>query len=86
MSDPAHPTRSGARSRSIAAAALAWFLVSTLLLVSPVFFALGNAIEPRVLGLPFSLAYVLGVVAINFAVLAGLYATRVIDAGDEDDG
>jgi hypothetical protein len=73
-----------ARRPRIAALALAWFVVSTLLLVSPIFFWLGNTIEPRVLGLPFSLAYVLGVVAINSVVLAVLYVTRVID--DEGEG
>jgi hypothetical protein len=73
-----------ARRPGIAALALAWFVVSTLLLVSPIFFWLGNTIEPRVLGLPFSLAYVLGVVAINSVVLAVLYVTRVID--DEGEG
>lgn len=75
MLDPA--TR---RRRTLGA--VVWFCVSTLLLVAPIFFALGNRIEPRVLGLPFSLVYVLGVVAANFAVLAWLYVTRSVD----DDG
>lgn len=85
MSDPAQRERSRSRSRAIAGAAVVWFFVSTLLLVSPIFFIVGNAIEPRWLGLPFSLVYVLGIVAINFVVLAGLYMTRAIDP-DEDDG
>ena len=62
--------------------AVAWFFVSTLLLIAPIFTAVGNRIEPRVLGLPFSLVYVLGVVAANFGVLAWLYVTRSVD----DDG
>lgn len=80
--------RSG-RSRAIAAAALVWFVVSTLLLVAPIFFVVGNAIEPRIFGLPFALVYVLGVVAINFVVLAFLYVTRSVDHGEaseDDDG
>lgn len=57
--------------------AIAYFLVSTLLLTAPVFTWLGNAIEPRVLGLPWSLTYVLGVIAANFAVLLVLYRKGV---------
>ncbi len=82
MSAESQARRPGARSRAIALAALAWFALSTLLLVSPIFFAIGNAIEPRILGLPFALVYVLGVVAINLAVLVGLYVTRTVDADD----
>lgn len=88
MSASPHARGSSARSGTIAIVALAWFLVSTLLLVAPIFFVIGNTIEPRILGLPFALVYVLGVVAIDFVVLAALYVTRSVDhveAGDEGD-
>lgn len=63
-------------------AAVLYFVASTIFLVAPVFTWLGNSVEPRVLGLPWSLVYVLGVIAANFVVLAVLYKKRVID----DDG
>lgn len=64
--------------------ALGYFAFSTVLLIAPVYTAFGNRIEPRVLGLPFSLVWVLGVIAANFAVLAYLYARRIVDGrGDE---
>ena len=53
--------------------AMAYFLASTVLLTAPVFTWLGNSIEPRVMGLPWSLTYVLGVIAANFIVLLVLY-------------
>lgn len=76
----------GSHSRRVAALAVGWFVVSTLLLVGPLFFWLGNHVEPRIAGLPFALVYVLGVVALNFGVLAALYVTRAIDHVDEGDG
>ncbi len=57
--------------------AIAYFIVSTGALVAPVYPALGNQIEPRVLGLPWSLVYVLGVIAANFAVLLWMYRRGV---------
>jgi hypothetical protein len=63
--------------------AVAYFGLSTALLVAPLFTVLGNRVEPRVLGLPWSLVYVLLVVTANFVVLALLYRARVAD--DEDD-
>lgn len=83
----AQGTRPSARSRTgvrIARAALVYFALSTVALVAPVYTAFGNAIEPRVLGFPWSLAYVLGVVLLNATVLAVLYAGRWVD-GDDDD-
>lgn len=79
------------RRRLIHLAAVGWFVLSTVLLVAPVYSVLGNRVEPRVLGLPWSLVYVLLVLAANFAVLAGLYRARVIDhaelpESDEEDG
>jgi len=66
-------------------AALVWFALSTVALVAPVFHALGNHIEPRVFGLPWSLVYVLGIIAANFAVLVLLYRANVIDSDEPAD-
>lgn len=57
--------------------AIAYFVASTAALVAPVFTRLGNHIEPRVAGLPWSLVYVLGVIAANLAVLAWMYRKGV---------
>jgi hypothetical protein len=78
LSDPARTRR---RTRW----AIAWFVVSTLLLVDPAFFVLGNHIEPRVAGLPWSLVYVLLVVTANFGVLSWLYVTRSVDDIEESE-
>lgn len=56
-----------------------WFLVSTALLVWPVYPWLGNHVHPRVLGLPWSLVWVLLVIAANFVALLLLYRLRVVD-------
>ena len=66
--------------------AVGWFVLSTVFLVAPVYTAIGNAIEPRVLGLPWSLVYVLLVVVANTAVLAGLYGGRQVDSAEHDEG
>lgn len=60
-------------------------MLSTLALVWPVYPWLGNHIEPRVLGLPWSLVYVLLVIAANFAALALLYVFRVVDDRETED-
>ena len=74
MSPPSAPRRSlGPRL------AVAWFLLSTAALVWPIYPWLGNHVHPRVLGLPWSLVYVLGVVLVNSCVLAVLYVGRWID-------
>jgi hypothetical protein len=65
--------------------AVGWFVLATVALVAPVYTALGNRVEPRVLGLPFSLVYVLAVIAANIAALGFLYRARWIDDDDEDD-
>lgn len=57
--------------------AIAYFVASTVALVAPVYTSVGNRIEPRVLGLPFSLVYVLGVIAANLVVLAWIYRRGV---------
>jgi hypothetical protein len=74
-------------TRLLARAAPLYFALSTAFLVWPLYPWLGDRIEPRVLGLPWSLAYVLAVIAANTAVLTGLYLGRVVDAredGEED--
>lgn len=65
--------------------ALLYFAGSTVMLIAPVYTALGSHIEPRVLGLPWSLAYVLAVVLANATVLAILHAARLVDADDTPD-
>ena len=65
--------------------AAAWFLLSTALLVWPLYPWLGNRVHPRVLGLPWSLVFVLLVIAANFAALALLYRLRVVDDRELED-
>lgn len=72
-------TASPATRRRVARAALVWFAVSAAMLVAPIYTWLGNSIEPRVLGLPWSLVWVLGMVCVNSIVLAVLYAGRYVD-------
>ena len=57
--------------------AIAYFVASTVALVAPMYTVVGNRIEPRVFGLPFSLVYVLGVITANLAVLAWIYRKGV---------
>jgi len=66
-------------------AALAYFALSTVVLVAPVYTTFGNRIEPRLLGLPFSLVWVLGVITANCLVLAWLYVGRRIDHAELED-
>ncbi|KIG15627.1 hypothetical protein DB30_05375 [Enhygromyxa salina] len=61
-----------------------YFALSAAALVWPIYPWLGNRIEPRVFGLPFSLIWVLGVILCNFAVLLLLYQLRLIDADEPD--
>jgi hypothetical protein len=69
-----------ARRRSLGTRlAVLWFLLSTALLVWPVYPWLGNHVHPRVLGLPWSLVWVLLVIAANFAALLLLYWLRIVD-------
>lgn len=65
--------------------AILYFACSTVFLVAPVYTALGNHIEPRVFGLPWSLVYVLAVVLANATVLAVLHAARLVDDDDTTD-
>jgi len=73
----------GPVTRPIARVAPLFFLATTALLVWPLYPWLGNAIEPRVLGLPWSLVYVLLVIVVNAVALTWLYLARVIDAEDD---
>ena len=59
---------------------IAYFFVALACLVWPVFPALGNSIDPRVWGLPWSLTYVLGIVVCNALVLGALYVSKIVDA------
>lgn len=68
--------RRRARIRRLLAA---YFVFSGLALVWPLHGWLGNHVEPRVLGLPWSFAYVLAIVVANFGVLAFAYRRRWID-------
>jgi hypothetical protein len=72
-------------TRPIARVAPLFFVATTALLVWPLYPWLGNTIEPRVLGLPWSLVYVLLVIVVNAVVLTWLYVARVVDATDDGD-
>jgi hypothetical protein len=65
--------------------ALLYFILATAALVWPVYPWLGNRIEPRVLGLPFSLIWILAIIACNFCVLMVLYRLRLIDDREVDE-
>lgn len=65
--------------------AVLWFSLSTVMLVWPVYPWLGNHVHPRVLGLPWSLVYVLLVITANFAALLVLYRLRVVDDREVED-
>lgn len=76
---------SAARRRLGTRLAVLWFMLSTAALVWPVYPWLGNRVHPRVLGLPWSLTYVLLVIAANFGALLLLYRLRVVDDREHDD-
>lgn len=76
---------SAARRRLGTRLALAWFCLSTAALVWPVYPWLGNRVHPRVLGLPWSLTWVLLVIAANFGVLVLLYRLRIVDDREHHD-
>jgi len=76
------PPGTPGRTPAIGRIALGYFALSAVALVAPVYTAVGNHIEPRVLGLPWSLVYVLGVVLANALVLATLYVGRWVDGRD----
>jgi len=65
---------------------LLYFARATASLVWPIYPRFGNFIEPRVLGLPWSLVWVLIVITCNFAALALLFRLRVIDDREHEYG
>jgi predicted PurR-regulated permease PerM len=65
--------------------ALLYFALATAALVWPVSPWLGDRIEPRLWGLPFSLTWVLGIITCNFCVLLLLYRWRLIDDREIDE-
>jgi hypothetical protein len=62
----------------------AYFALATVALVHPVFTWLGDRIEPRFMGLPFSLVYVLGWIGLNSLVLIWMYRSRIVAAGEDE--
>jgi hypothetical protein len=76
----AGPSQAGIRRVALTCV---YFVVATLALVHPVFTSLGNRIEPRFIGLPFSLVYVLGWIGLNCLVLIWVYRARLISAEEE---
>lgn len=73
------PNKPPAKSSTATRLALLYFALATAALVWPVYPWLGNRIEPRVLGLPFSLVWILVIITSNFCVLVLLYRLRLID-------
>jgi hypothetical protein len=73
------------RSKWATGLALLYFVLATAALVWPIYPAVANRIEPRVLGLPFSLIWVLAVIACNFLVLVVLYRLRLVDDREHED-
>ncbi len=74
------------RSRLATGLALTWFVLATATLVWPIYPAYFDRIEPRVWGLPFSLAWILIVIVANFFVVALLYKLRLVDDREHEDG
>ena len=75
------------RRRRATRFALIYFAGATAALVWPLYPWLGNRIEPRIiLGLPWSLTWVLIVIAANFLALALLYRLRLVDDREHEDG
>jgi len=56
-----------------------YLLVCCACLVWPVYDAVGNRIRPLVLGVPFSLVWVVGWVVLTFLALVVYHATRPAD-------
>jgi hypothetical protein len=69
--------------RRVIGLSIGWFVLSVALLVSPIYDIAGNHVEPRVVGHPWSLAYILLIVILNVGVLSVLYATRAVDWPDD---
>lgn len=64
-----------------------FFVGTTASVVWPIYPWLGDHVEPRVFGLPWSLVYVLAVIGLNTLVLALLHGSGALDAEEEpEDG
>ena len=74
--------RQHSHSKLVRTACVLYFALSTACLVWPIYPWLGNRIEPRFLGLPFSLTWILAIILANFLVLVLLYRLRLIDADE----
>lgn len=61
-----------------------FFVATTAALVWPIYPWLGDHVEPRVLGLPWSLVYVLLMIGLNTLVLAWLHLSGALDEGPGD--
>ena len=61
-----------------------YFAIAICALIHPLFTWLGNRIEPRLMGLPFSMVYVLGWIGLNSFVLTWMYRARVVEAPEID--
>jgi hypothetical protein len=77
------PARLGPDRRRLAlAGSFTWFAFATAAMVAPIYPAVGNRIEPRIFGLPFSMTWVLLFIVANTIVLALLYRSGVVDASE----
>lgn len=75
MHTGSHPAPGSQRTRRWPHVALALYaLVCLLALVWPLYDVIANRLEPYVLGLPFSLAWIVGWALLTFAVLVAYYA------------
>lgn len=73
------------RSRLATRLAVIWFVLATATLVWPIYPRWFDSIEPRIAGLPFSLAWILIIITANFGVVALLYRLRLVDDRELDD-
>lgn len=74
------------RSRLVTPLALLYFALATATLIWPIYPRYFDRIEPRLLGLPFSLAWILIVIAANFVAVALLYHFRLVDEREHEEG
>jgi hypothetical protein len=73
------------RSRLATRVALIWFALATATLVWPIYPTWFDRIEPRIFGLPFSLAWILIIIVANFCVVGLLYKLRLVDDREHDE-
>ena len=78
--------RPNGSKRSLTRLGIVYFVLASAAVVWPIYPWLGDHIEPRVLGLPWSLVWVLGVIVANFVVLAALYRYGGVDHAEVDPG